>query len=266
MNDEKKPFLDHLGELRKRIILCIIAVVIGLIASYLCYDLFILDVVRAPIDMLNGEVKGPFTVFNPLQRLLESFRQRMENPEFKLHYIGPLEGFTVKLKLSLYCGILIAFPFILFQLWKFVSVGLKDKERKLIVLYFPIAIVLFLVGVLFAYFITIPAGLLFLVNVSSELEPMIIISKYTSIVILLGLVFGVIFEMPLIILFLTKIGIVTPKFLAKKRKYAFFLVFVIAAVLTPPDIFTQILLAIPVILLYELSVLISRLAWKKPEE
>ena len=118
MIDEKKPLLEHLGELRKRIILCAIAIAAGMIISYIFYDIVILDIIRAPIDMLSGKQGNPFAVWNPLQRVLDAFREKMENPEFELHYINPLEGLTVKLKLSFYCGLFIALPIVILQLWK----------------------------------------------------------------------------------------------------------------------------------------------------
>ena len=261
--DEKKPLMEHLSELRKRIIFSAIAVAVGLIASYIIYDIVILNLVRAPLDLLSGREGNPFVGWSPIERLLESFRERSKDFDLDLHYIGPLEGFTVKLKVSLYCGILAAFPFIMYQLWRFVSVALQEKERRLFRVYFPSALVLFVVGILFAYFVTIPAGLLFLTNVSSELKPMFTISKYTSIVFMLMLVFGVVLELPLVILFLTRIGIVTTETLSKKRKYVILVIFVAAAVLTPPDVFTQLMLGIPVVILYEVSLWIAKLAGKK---
>ncbi len=263
MSDEKKPLLEHLGELRKRLILCLLAAVVGMIAAYVVYDMVILNIVRGPIDALGGRMENPFARWTPLLPLLESFRAQLQNPEFSLHYIGPLEGFATKLKLSLVCGIVIALPFILFQIWRFVAVGLTKQERKLTIVYFPLSLVLFGVGILFAYLVMLPVGLYFLIRVSNELIPVFTVSKYATVVYMLVFIFGVIFELPLVILFLTRLGLVTPKLLAQKRKYAVLLVFVLAAVLTPPDIFTQVMLALPVILLYELSILISKLAYRK---
>ena len=260
MIDEKKLLLEHLGELRMRIIFCLVAVVIGMIVSYLCYDILILDIIRGPLDALSGRKDNPFALGSPFLELVKLFRVKLQNPEFDLHYIGPAEGFTVKLRVSFFSGLILVLPFIIYQIWKFISVGLEKKERRIFLIYFPISFLLFAAGVLFAYFIMSPAGLYFLISVSSGLKPMFTISKYTSIIILLISVFGLIFELPLVILFLTRIGVVTPKFLAKKRKYAILLMFILSAILTPPDVFTQFMLAIPVIILYEISIWISKIA------
>ena len=258
--DEKQPLVAHLGELRKRLLLCIIVIVIGLIACYVLYDTIILNVIRSPIDTLSENPDNPFVLENPLLRL---FRLKLDNPELTLHYIGPLEAFGVKLKLSLMCGIILALPFVLYQLWKFASVGLTGKERRLSKLFLPFSILLFFAGIAFSYFIVVPVGLYFLINVSGSLVPMFTISKYASLVLILTMAFGLVFEMPLVILFITRVGIVTPQALAKKRKYAILVMFILAALLTPPDVFTQLMVAVPVIILFELSILFARITSRK---
>ena len=201
---------------------------------------------------------------NPFYHFIKSFRENLGNPVFNLHYIGPTEGFVAKLLIAFFFGVIIALPFLIIQIWLFIAPGLKKKERRLIILYLPILLLLFFIGIAFAYFILIPIGLYFLLNISNDLTPMITISKYISLVLSLILLFGLIFELPLVILFLTKLGIVTPVFLSKKRKYAIFFIFIIAAFLTPPDIFTQFIMAIPLIVLYEISILVSKLVRRKP--
>ena len=263
MSDERRPFLEHLEDLRKRIIFCLISVALGMIACYALYDIVLLDFIRAPIDALSGREDNPFARLNPLMPLFKFLRMRLENPDLALHYIGPLEVFTVKLKLSLFAGIILALPFVIVQIWKFISTALTVQERRASRIFFPVAILLFLTGILFAYLLMLPVGLYFLTSISSDLVPMITISKYATIVYMLMFIFGLVFELPLMILFLTSIGIVTPKFLAEKRKFAILLMFVLAAVLTPPDVFTQVMLAVPVILLYEVSIWISKAAYRK---
>ncbi len=244
-------------------IFCFVAVVIGMIVCYLCYDILILDIIRGPLDALSGRKDNPFAFGSPLLKLVKSFRSKLQNPELDLHFIGPSEGLIVKLKVSFFSGLILVLPFIVFQIWKFISIGLKKKERRIILIYFPISSLLFFAGILFAYFIMSPAGLYFLINISSGLKPMFTISKYTSLIILLIFVFGLIFELPLVILFLTQIGLVTPKFLTQNRKYAILLMFIVSAILTPPDIFTQFILAIPVLILYEISIWLSKLVWSR---
>lgn len=264
MIDEKMPLTEHLRQLRKRIIISFIAIVIGMIASYILYDMFILDIIKGPIDALSGKQDNFFVSINPFLHLINTFRENLGNPVFNLHFIGPTEGFVSKFLVSFFSGIIIAFPIIIIQIWLFIAPGLKKKEKRLIIIYFPLMLLLFFAGLTFAYFILIPLGLYFLFNISTDLIPMITISKYISLVITLLALFGLIFELPLIILFLTKLGVITPEFLSKKRKYAIFFIFIIAALLTPPDIFTQFIMAIPLILLYEVSILVSKLAYKRP--
>jgi sec-independent protein translocase protein TatC len=262
--DQKRPFLQHLGELRRRLIFCAAAVITAMVISYFFYDAWILNFLRGPLDVLSGKEANPFAVNNPLLSFLKSFNPQLKELNLNLHYIGPLEALLVKLKVSFYAGFVLASPAIFYQLWKFISVGLKKGERRAVLFYFPVSILLFLTGILFAYFIILPTGLYFLIAVAgSNLKPMLTISQYTSLVILLSLVFGVVFELPLIVLFLTKIGILSPELLAKKRKYAIIGIFIVSALFTPPDIFTQLMMGIPGIILYELSIWLSRVASKQ---
>lgn len=261
--EQKKPFFQHLTELRRRLVFCAVAVVAGTIVSYFLYDAIILNLLRGPLDVLSGKEGNPFAIGNPFLNLLKSF-DRLQIVELDLHYLGPTEAFLVKLKCSLYAGVVLASPVIFYQLWRFLSSALKKKERKAFLFYFPFSILLLLTGVLFAYFIILPMGLYFLIVVAGgSLIPTLAISQYTSLVILLTLVFAGVFEMPLIILFLTKIGIISPEFLAKKRKYAYVGIFVVSAFFTPPDVFTQLMMGIPGIALYEVSIWLSRVASKR---
>ena len=262
---EKRPFLQHLGELRRRLIFCAVALIAGMMISYFLYDALILNFLRGPLDALSGKEGNPFAVNNPLLTLLKSSSgNRLAELNLDLHYIGPLEAFLVKLKASFYAGFILASPVIFYQLWKFLSVGLKKRERRAFLFYFPISILLFLVGILLAYFVMLPTGLYFLIVVAGgNLKPMLTISQYTSLAISLSLVFGIVFELPLVILFLTRIGIVSPELLAEKRKYAFVLIFVASAFFTPPDVFTQLMMGIPGIALYEVSIWLSRVVSRR---
>lgn len=226
MDDKQLTLVEHLSELRRRLVICFLSIFAG---SLLCYL-----VIKRILDFL---VK----------------------PVGKLVFIAPQEAFIAYLKLSLIAGIFLALPVILYQIWCFVSTGLKQNEKKYLLFYGPFSFVLFLAGASFAYFLILPLGLRFLLGfATSALQPMISISRYVSFVGMLLLVFGVVFELPLVIMFLTKINLVSPKLLREKRKYAILLIFIIAAVLTPPDIVTQILMAGPLILLYEISIFFSK--------
>lgn len=182
-------------------------------------------------------------------------------PIGNLIFISPTEAFFTYLRLAFFIGLFISSPIILFQLWRFVSVGLTESERKVVLFFFPFSISLFLFGAAFAFFAVIPWALKFLINFAGpDVLPMLSISKYVSFVAVLLLMFGLVFELPIVIILLAKLGIVTPATLRRNRKYAILLIFIIAAILTPtPDAFTQLFMAIPLVFLYEVSIWLSKL-------
>lgn len=233
-SEKKMPFLDHLEELRWTILKSLIAVVIGAIGSYV-FSKQIVEFLRRP---------GP--------------------DDLRLIFLGPTEGFMIYIKVSIFAGLILALPYVFYQFWKFIVPGLLEKEKKIVP---PIALfttVCFLTGAAFAYFVIIPFGLKFLLSFQTDfLEATITIGKYLGFVVTLILIFGVVFELPVLAFFLTKIGILTPEFLKSKRRYGVVIIFIMAAVLTPPDIFTQLMLAIPLIILYEISIWVSKLVKRK---
>ena len=195
MADKQLALVEHLAELRRRLIICFISIFLG---TFLCYLKIkkILDLLVRPIG--------------------------------KLVFIAPQEAFVAYLKLSLIGGVFLALPVILYQIWRFVSLGLKQNEKKYLLLYGPFSFLFFLGGASFAYFLILPLGIKFLLGFATNtLQPMISISKYVSFAGMLLLAFGVVFELPLVTMFLTKIKLVSPKFLREKRKYAIVLIFVI---------------------------------------
>ncbi len=222
MSDRRLPLVGHLEELRKRIIICLVSVFLLSLVSYF-YAGKILSLLMKPVG--------------------------------KLVFIKPQEAFLSYLKIALFSGVFLSLPIIFCQIWKFVSVGLLPRERKYILTYGPISFFLFLVGAGFAYQVVLPLGLKFLVDRFSTgtLESMLSISHYISFVGMFLLSFGVVFELPLIILFLTGIGLVTTQTLRKRRREVVIFTFLLAALMTPPDVFTQLLLAVPLLLLYEVS-------------
>ena len=262
LSTKSMSLVEHIAELRKRLLLCVIAIVIGMGIAWTCYDPWILNLLKGPLDSLGDGSDNPFVLDNPLLKYLRSSAEGTEELNLSLHFITPLEVFMVKLKASLFAGVIFASPFVLWEIWKFVSIGLTKRERRGVMVFPPIALAFFLCGVLIAYFIMLPVILYFLVVVSARgLVPTLILSKYTSLVVFFCLTFGVTFEMPLVILFLSKLGIVTPKFLKEKRKYAILLIFLSAAILTPPDVVTQVMVALPMVMLYEVGIWLSLLAW-----
>jgi sec-independent protein translocase protein TatC len=229
LRHKKMSLIEHLEELRKRLIICIFAVLVCSIFSYIYSDK-ILDILKRPLS-------------------------------YSLVFTSPQEPFVITFKIALFGGVIFALPMIIYQTWQFVSLGLKEKEKKYLLFYGSFSLLLFLSGASFAYFLAIPRGLRFLLSFgASSLEPMISISKYLSFITMMILTFGLVFELPLVSLFLVRIGIVSPQFLAKKRKIAIIAIFVLAAILAPsPDAFSQILLAVPLVILYELSVWLAKI-------
>jgi len=184
-------------------------------------------------------------------------------PVGQLIYTSPADAFVVHIHLALFTGFLLSSPIVLYQVWRFVACGLREEERKYITTFGPVSFMLFALGTLFAFFIVIPISLQFLLSFSSEdLVPMITIKSYISFVATLILAFGAIFELPLVLLFLTKIGIATPAFLIQKRKYAIVINLIVSALITPPDLITLWLMAVPLSVLYEIGIIVSKLATK----
>jgi len=161
----------------------------------------------------------------------------------------------------------LAFPVIAWQMYRFMAPALYPHERKYVLIMFPLMIILFAAGVLFAYFVVLKLVISFLIMIAGDLEPMLTVDKYVSFVIAFTLPFGLIFELPVVVYFLTRLGIITPEWLSEKRKYALLGIFVVAAVVTPGgDPISQCLMGIPVYLLYEISILVSRIFRPKQKD
>lgn len=231
-NDGSMSIIAHLTELRKRLIRSLIAIGVGSCIAYY----FIEDIMH----LLTG-------------------------PAGKLYYMQPAEAFFTYIKVAIFVGFLIALPVVLYQIWRFVLPALIGMERYLLSVIVPVSLILFLAGIAFSFFLVLPAAVKFLVGFSTqELQPMFSIKQYFDFVIAFLLPFGFIFELPLAIILLAKVGIVSSKFLAKQQRIVIFLTFVIGAVISPtPDIFSQCMIAIPMILLYEISYVIVRFGMKK---
>lgn len=234
------PFLDHLEELRWRMLWSIIAIVLFTIAGFILVTHFdVLGLLIAPITPFLGDSK--------------------------LKYLSPIEPFFVTLKLALLMGLLLAGPIVVYQLWAFLSPALHPGEKRAIVPSLYFGLLLFMCGVAMAYFIALPMTLQFTMGFQTEsLEQSIVISEYLSVVTRLLLAFGVVFELPVVILTLTAIGLITPEFLVEKRRHAIALITVLSAVITPGDVITlTILMIVPLVLLYEVSVFLSKLIVRK---
>jgi sec-independent protein translocase protein TatC len=185
----------------------------------------------------------------------------------KLNFFAPAEAFMARMKISFVLGLMTAFPFILFKVWSFVAPGLFVSERKKLYPFIVTSSVLFYLGVLFCYYILIPIVLDFLLGFETDkLNPMISVSMYFAFVARLCFTFGLVFQLPIVVLLLSIMGIVTPQFLLKQWRYAIVIIFVVSAILTPPDPASQVLMALPVVLLYIGSVLVAYIALRKKKE
>ena len=230
-------FMDHLGELRTRIMWSLGSAGVGLVIA-----IFITDPVMKFIS-------------RPLAKMGTD-----------LVFTSPTEAFWTWMKVAMVLAIFIAMPAILYQVWKFVSPGLHQHEKKYAAPFIIVGSLLFLIGGAFAMLVIIPYASNFLVTFGQEKgwKPMITVSSYTDFVIKFALAFGLVFELPVVITILSLIGIVTPQFLSKNRKYAILINFIIAAVLTPtPDMINQTLMAGPLCILYEIGIICARLAVRK---
>ncbi len=253
MTDHKTmTFMEHLGELRKKLFVSIIALIIIFFISF-NYSEYIFEFLMFPLHYhLTVSLKNRYIYFI-FQDILK---------DTKLVFLSPTEGFWMNMKVALVAAIFISLPLIFQQLWSFVSPGLHSKEKKLVLPFIISATILFLIGAAFCFFIVLPYALRFLLTykIGNYMMPMLSVGKYVDFCLKFILAFGVVFELPIIIIFFTRMGFVTPDTLAKKRKYAILLAFVAAAILTPtPDVFNQTLMAVPMIILYEVGILMSRI-------
>lgn len=236
-NSEKQTIIEHLEELRKVIIVSVVA---WFIASFFAYFAFREQFFSFLVEPLN-ELGVP------------------------LVQITITEAFFTKLKISLIAGLIIAMPIIIWQIFSFILPALTPQEKRLLYILFPMTVVAFVTGIVFCYLVVLRFAILFLIgSAGAGLTPMISVSKYISFLISFVLPFGFIFEMPLVSVFLTRLGIINHVMLASKRKYAVLMVVTIAAALTPgPDVVSQLLMAGPMLILYEISIIVSRIFAKK---
>lgn len=187
-------------------------------------------------------------------------------PVGKVVFLSPAEAFVTNVKVALSFGLIFSSPFVIFQIWQFVSSGLTPIEKKYIRIFGPASFLFFIIGIFFGYFVIVPIGLKFLLSFASEsLLPMIAISKYISYLLSLTFSSGLVFETPIVILFLTKVGIISPGVLTKRRREAIVFIFILAAFLTPPDVISQLLMALPLLVLYELSIFFSKIVYKEKQ-
>jgi sec-independent protein translocase protein TatC len=239
-DDEALPFTAHLEELRTRMIRSFVAIVIGASVAY-AFKEKLFDVLTRPLIEVMGH-------------------------DGKIIFTGLPEAFFTYLKVALLAGVFLAAPVILFEFWMFVAPGLYKKERRLLGPVIILSTLFFVGGALFGYFFVFPWGFKFFLGFASEtLTALPSMKEYLGFVSKLLIAFGIAFELPIIITCLAALGLVSPAFLRKNRKYAVVIFFIVGAILTPPDVVTQVMMALPLIVLYELSIVGAMIFGRKKE-
>ena len=230
------PFLEHLEELRWRILWSLLAVAVGTgIGLVLVFQLPVLELLVAPV------------------------RAASSNPDLQLIYLSPAAPFFISLKLGIYIGLILAFPFVAYHVWAFLSPALEKREKRAVIPALYLGLVLFVAGVALAYFVALPVTLRFFQTIQSEsIVASLEINETIGFVVKLLLAFGAVFELPVVIMALSVMGLVTPEFLRAKRRHAIVLITVMASFLTPGDVITlTIMMMVPLVLLYELGIVLS---------
>ena len=237
VDDSKMSFLEHLGELRVRIVRGLVALLVGLLIAI------------------------PFS-----EKIVDWLARPVTNLKYNLVFTAPAEAFWVQMKVALIAGLFIASPGILWQVWAFITPGLHSHERKYAAPFVIIGSLLFLGGGAFSLFIVTPYAIQFLLSFARPgLQPMITIQNHVDFLLKFTLAFGLVFELPLALTLLARMGVVNAKMLAKNRKYAILGAFIAGAILTPtPDAFNQTLMAGPLIILYEVGIVCARIFGRRP--
>jgi sec-independent protein translocase protein TatC len=255
--EKEMSFLDHLEELRWHLVRSTFAVLIVAILAFI-FKSFIFD------TLIFGPSKPDFPTYRMFCNISRSLGMDtfcFQEMPFRIQSRTMAGQFSAHLWTSIYAGIIVAFPYILYEFWKFISPGLKQKERKSSRGFIFIASFLFFVGVLFGYYLITPLSINFLGNyqVSKQVFNDFDLDSYIGLVRTSVLACGIVFELPIIMYILTKIGLITPEILRKYRKFALIIVLILSALITPPDIVSQIIVAIPILILYEVSIYISKI-------
>ena len=264
-SNEEMSFLEHLEELRWHLLRSCMAILVFGTIAFLAKDFIFNTILFGPkqIDFVT------YQFFCDVSKAIgtgEAFC--IKEMPFRIQSRTMSGQFSAHLWASITAGFIVGFPYILYEFWRFVSPGLLKNERKNARGFIFIASFLFFLGVFFGYYVVTPLSINFLGNyqVSNQIFNDFDLSSYISLLRASVLSSGLIFELPILIFFLTKIGLVTPNFLRKNRKYSLVIVLSLAAIITPPDIASQIIVTIPIIVLYELSIFISNVVYKKQQK
>lgn len=256
VSHDEMGFFDHLEELRWHIIKSVVAIALFAIAFYLNEDVVFDNVVFGP----KNESFPTYKAFCAL-----SDRTCFSPPEFSVVPREMGEQFFTSLKVSFWLGLVVSFPFVIYQVWSFVKPGLYPKEQKSARGIVFICSILFSIGVIFGYFIISPFAINFLAgyNLGNNVMNTTSLTSYVNYMVMFSVPTGILFELPVVVHFLASIGMITADFMKKYRKHAIIIILIMAALITPPDVVTQVLIGIPVLVLYEISINIARRAEKK---
>jgi sec-independent protein translocase protein TatC len=238
MIEDKKPFVSHLKELRDRLIVCIIGVGIAFVITYIFKE------------RLFAFLMHPFIEVMP--------------PQSSFIFTSVTEAFMTYFKIALVTALFLAAPVVLYEVWMFVSPGLYENEKKYVIPFIAFGSIFFVIGGLFCYYVVMPYIYHFFVSYAGpSITPMPSLKEYMNLTLKLLIIFGCIFQMPLVAFYLSKAGIIKYRTLAKKRRYAILGIVVISAIITPPEVTSQLMMAVPMYGLFELSLLIARVFGKK---
>lgn len=260
-------FLGHLEELRWHLIRAVLGAFVFMIIAFLNRNFIFNDVILKPKspDFITNVYFAKFSDW--LQTLLNINAGALKINTTPLHIVNiEMAGqFVSHIKVSLIAGLIVASPYIFWEIWRFIKPALHKNEARYASGAVIYTSVLFLIGILFGYFLITPLSIHFLssYNVSQEIANTIKLNSYIATVTSVTFASGIIFELPILVLFLSRIGLITPEFMRKYRKHAYVILLTVSAIITPPDIFSQVLVCIPLVILYEISVFISRSVSRK---
>lgn len=261
IQEKEMSFLDHVEILRWHLVRSSFAIILVSVVAFVMKDFIFNTILFAPKDA-NFIT---YRFFCNVSKIFGTDGLCITDIPFTFQSLAMAEQFSVHIWTSITVGFIVAFPYIIWEVWRFISPGLYEKERKGAFVFIIISSFLFFIGVLFGYYLVTPLSVNFLGNysVSDMVSRNITIGSYISLVRSSALASGLIFELPIVMFFLTKMGLITPEFLKKYRKHALVVVLILAAIITPPDIISQVIVGIPIMLLYEVSIFISKVVIKR---
>jgi len=263
-NEKDLSFWGHIGELRGHLIRCIIAIIVG--GFIVGFNInWIMD------HIFFGPTKNDFVTFKAINHYSREFigKDSIVLPnEFAVQQKKMMQQFNVMMSVSIFGGMVLAFPYIIWELWRFISPALHPNERKKSTFAINFIWILFLLGVLVGYFLILPLAINFgmMFSISDSITQLFDLSDYTTLFLQVVLGMGLVFLFPVIVYFLTAIGILTPVFLKTYRRHAIVLIMVVAAIVTPADVFSMLAAAFPLLILYEFSVLMSNRIYKRMQK